>query len=706
MSTHDTSITSDATGIKSKLDWTFEDFENLLSSKKLFEPSNSKAFFQLVVTLGLIIWGVVSVVKFDESSYWYLLMPLAWLFLGFCACRLIAVAYGCSTKQFFNLGTIPEWMNDLLGFICMLPLLYPFENVKSLKNAVWRSQEHNGGKFTSENKENASQQESDNPNEEEVYFMFSALLRIVKSPFWFFSSVWECLTTHIHFPMASTSIVLNSIVLYVFGIGAVYMLICWVGVWGLIKFYLAPLTAFHLINSILMKMNERIPLESKDGKNEQQQQQQQTATSATKALLSLPSTVLEFLTHYSLSHYKISIKWYQQFHDISNTESKIDSEPSFSLLAKLSNSIPFYHWASARALLEEKLSTPNKQGQSTAKTLNLTQVARHGTFSDFFSILSLKGGNSTHPVTYSELVDYLDLRNIDYLISIYLIGSIVGSIYGILACPFNWKTYLLAWIGQYSAGIGISTGYHRFFAHLSCEAVWPVRLLILIIGAASFQGSAIQWSSDHRRHHKYIDTDKDPYNIKKSFFYAHMGWLMKTCPVDYSNVPDLTSDPMCVFQHKYYLWFAILTGYIVPTLIAGFAWGDWMGGFWIGGVLSKTWLQHCTFFINSLAHTWGDATFNDDHTARDSYIVSLLTFGEGYHNFHHTFAYDYRNGVRWYHYDPGKWIIYTLSLFGWTYNLRRCDDEHYEKGRIVMRQKQIDMKREKIDEIIRQRKAK
>ncbi|KAG2381668.1 hypothetical protein C9374_006052 [Naegleria lovaniensis] len=591
---------------KSKLDWTFEDLENLLSSKRLFEPSNSKAMLQLVVTLGLIIWGVVSVVKFDESSYWYLLMPLAWLLLGFCACRLIAVAYGCSTKQFFNSATIPEWINDLLGFICMLPLLYPFENVKSLKKAVLNltPEEQQVTQTCTNSSGNASKQQvSENHNDIEIHFMFSALLRIVKSPLWFFSSLWECLATHIQYPITSTSIVLNSIVF-----------------------------------------------------------------------------VLEFLTHYSLQNYKITFKWYHQFHTSNSQET---SKPS-SLLAKWSNSIPFYRWASARSLLEEKLSTSNKQEDNS---IQLAQIARHGSLSDLFSVLSLQGGTSTHPVTYSELVDYLDLRNIDYVISIYLIGSILGSIYGILACPFNWKTYLLAWIGQYSAGIGISTGYHRFFAHLSCEAVWPVRLLILIIGAASFQGSAIQWSSDHRRHHKYIDTEKDPYNIKKSFFYAHMGWLMKTRPVDYSNVPDLTSDPF-------------------PTLIAGLGWGDWMGGFWLGGVLSKTWLQHCTFFINSLAHTWGDATFNDDHSARDSYIVSLLTFGEGYHNFHHTFAYDYRNGVRWYHYDPGKWIIYTLSLFGCTYNLRRCDDEHYEKGRIVMKQKQIDMEREKIEELIRQRKAK
>jgi len=159
-----------------------------------------------------------------------------------------------------------------------------------------------------------------------------------------------------------------------------------------------------------------------------------------------------------------------------------------------------------------------------------------------------------------------------------LIGSIVGSIYGILYCDFNWKTYLVSFIGSYMAGIGISAGYHRFFAHLSCEATKPVRALILLIGAAAFQGSAMSWSSDHRRHHKYIDTNKDPYNIKNSFFYAHMGWLMLKRPVDHTNIEDLKKDPMVVFQHEYYPYLAVFLGYICPTIMAGLLWGDWYGG--------------------------------------------------------------------------------------------------------------------------------
>ncbi|EFC46867.1 predicted protein [Naegleria gruberi] len=595
-----------------------------------FTPSNFKAAIQLSMTLLLILIGVLFVVNIP----WYLL-PICWIFLGFCACRLVSVAYGCSTNQFFNVKTLPEWLNQLVGLVCMLPLLYPFENVKYLKTYP---------------------QESSQP-----HFMFGAMLKLAKSPLWFFTSIWECIVTNIYFDTKGNTFnkITNSIVLILFASFFTYFMVWFGGFWTLFKYYLAPLMAFHLINSIMMKMNEA---NKKKGEE-------------FTGVVSLP-LIIEFLTSYSLNNYKIAFKWYGHFYKTIEVKDQ--------LLCKLSAAVPQTKWRESVKVLEEKFG----------KQLELIGGRKSDsiTWLDFVSF----NGNQ-HEYDYSDIVDYLDLRNIDYIISIYLIGSIIVSIYGIFTCPFNWKTYLLSFVSMYSSGIGISTGYHRFFAHLSCKANLPVRLAFLLIGSAAFQGSAISWSSDHRRHHKFIDTERDPYNIKNSFFHAHMGWLMKNRPVDHSNIPDLTSDPYCVFQHKYYPYLAIFFGYVCPTFVAGYFWGDWKGGFLIAGVLSKTILQHCTFFINSLAHSWGDATFNDDHTARDSYFVSLLTFGEGYHNFHHTFAYDYRNGVRWYHFDPGKWIIYSLSLFGWTYELKRCDDQHYEKGRILMRQKVIDTKREEID---------
>jgi len=254
-------------------------------------------------------------------------------------------------------------------------------------------------------------------------------------------------------------------------------------------------------------------------------------------------------------------------------------------------------------------------------------------------------------------------------------------------------------MAYFIAGIGITMGYHRLWSHRSFDAHWSVEFLLLISGSSAFQGSVISWSSEHRRHHRYTDTDKDPYNIMKGFFYAHMGWLFfsrQTVEEDSSFVKkDLLKSKMLLLQHKYFLQISLLTGYLIPMFICGYFWGDWLGGFLIAGVLSKVIVSHCTFFINSLAHFSGTATFSDSRTPRDSHIVSYFTLGEGYHNFHHEFPFDYRNGLHFYDFDPGKWLINVCYFFGLAYNLKKFDNELFEKGKLQMEEKRLKEKMNK-----------
>jgi len=177
-----------------------------------------------------------------------------------------------------------------------------------------------------------------------------------------------------------------------------------------------------------------------------------------------------------------------------------------------------------------------------------------------------------------------------------------------------------------------------------------------------------------------------------------MGWLIyKRKEEVVSDVSDLQAQWFLRFQHKYFMPLAFALGFGLPTLIAGYFWGDWKGGFIIGGVLSRVAILQCTFFINSLAHYLGEATYSDQRTPRDSPITSLVTFGEGYHNFHHEFPYDYRNGIKLYSYDPGKWLIAALSYFGLTYNLKRFPSTLFEKGEIHMASKKLAARRSKLD---------
>ena len=150
-----------------------------------------------------------------------------------------------------------------------------------------------------------------------------------------------------------------------------------------------------------------------------------------------------------------------------------------------------------------------------------------------------------------------------------------------------------------------------------------------------------------------------------------------------------------MFQHKYYLPLVLLMNIAVPMLV-GYAIGDFWGGVLLVGLLRLVLSHHFTFFINSLAHMWGTRPYTDENTARDNFWLALLTYGEGYHNFHHIFQYDYRNGVKWWQFDPTKWLIFALSCVGLTSNLKRIPNFTIRKAQLLMQfkraQEQLEQK--------------
>lgn len=239
----------------------------------------------------------------------------------------------------------------------------------------------------------------------------------------------------------------------------------------------------------------------------------------------------------------------------------------------------------------------------------------------------------------------------------------------------------------FCTGMSITAGYHRFYSHQAYKVHPLVEAVLLFFGSMSAQGSALRWSFEHRIHHAYVDTDRDPYSINKGFWYAHILWLFyKPKPIDTKVVADLTRNRLVMFQHTYYVSCMIITN-LLAFLVVGWLLGDFLGAFVLSWWTRLFFLHHCTWFINSLAHTWGARTFSQEQTAVDNYVISLLTFGEGYHNYHHTFANDYRNGVRWYHFDPTKWSIWLLSKCGLARGLKRINKYHI-KERIVADHKQ------------------
>jgi len=273
-------------------------------------------------------------------------------------------------------------------------------------------------------------------------------------------------------------------------------------------------------------------------------------------------------------------------------------------------------------------------------------------------------------------------RRINWTASLFLTATLLTALIGtpLYLATFGLAPWLVALFLFYvfATGMSVTLGYHRLFAHRAFTAKWPVRLGTLLFGACAFEDSVLDWSSDHRKHHKHVDGHEDPYNISKGFFWAHMGWIFfKLYPRRLDNVRDLEKDVFVRWQHRYHRWIAGIVGLLLPSLL-GFAIGGWvgaLGGFLIPGITRLVVVHHSTFLINSLCHTLGKRPYDSRTSARDSWIMALLTFGEGYHNYHHSFQHDYRNGVKAWQFDPTKWAIWLLEKLGLVTNLRRVPQE-------------------------------
>jgi len=126
-------------------------------------------------------------------------------------------------------------------------------------------------------------------------------------------------------------------------------------------------------------------------------------------------------------------------------------------------------------------------------------------------------------------------------------------------------------------------------------------------------------------------------------------------------------------------------------------WGDFRGGFYIAGFARLLFVQHATWCVNSVAHWFGDFTFDDTISPRDSIITGVMTLGEGYHNFHHEFPTDFRNGIHWWDYDPTKWFIRSMQKLGLAYNLIEFEPNEIVRGEIDMEQKKLNERKKTID---------
>ena len=270
----------------------------------------------------------------------------------------------------------------------------------------------------------------------------------------------------------------------------------------------------------------------------------------------------------------------------------------------------------------------------------------------------------------------LDWVNCSIFIGTPLAALILVPLWGVYH-GYEASLWIWAVVFLYLNGLSITGGYHRLWAHKAYEAHPALKWFFAFWGAGGLQNSILIWASDHRRHHRHVDdNDKDPYSAGRGLWFSHMGWMLREYDAngpDFSNAKDLQRDPIVMWQHNNYVALTLFMNIGLPLLL-GLYLGDVIGTLLIVGLLRLVVNHHVTFFINSLAHFWGRRPYTESNSARDNDFLAFLTYGEGYHNYHHIFQTDYRNGIRWWHWDPTKWLIATCDKVGLASNLTRVSD--------------------------------
>ncbi|XP_030750838.1 acyl-CoA Delta(11) desaturase-like [Sitophilus oryzae] len=247
-------------------------------------------------------------------------------------------------------------------------------------------------------------------------------------------------------------------------------------------------------------------------------------------------------------------------------------------------------------------------------------------------------------------------------------------------------TTIYAIILYQMGGFGVTAGAHRLWSHRSYKAKWPLRVILTFCNTLAFENSVIEWSRDHRVHHKYSETDADPHNAKRGFFFSHMGWLLcKKHPEVKSkgkqlDMSDLYADPIIRFQHKYYMILMPLICFILPVPIPMFLWGETFVNAYSLNILRYVFTLHATWLVNSAAHMWGDRPYDKYINPSENKMVSVLALGEGWHNYHHTFPWDYKTAeLGQYSTNFSTALIDMFAKIGWAYDLKTVSTDMIKK---------------------------
>ncbi|XP_045486427.1 acyl-CoA Delta(11) desaturase-like [Pieris rapae] len=255
------------------------------------------------------------------------------------------------------------------------------------------------------------------------------------------------------------------------------------------------------------------------------------------------------------------------------------------------------------------------------------------------------------------------------------IAALYGLYLGLIQAM--WKTLFFNYILFVLATVGVTAGAHRLWTHRAYKAKMPLQIILMLMNTLAFQNTAIDWIRDHRMHHRYSDTDADPHNATRGFFYSHVGWLLVKKHEEvkkrgkFIDMSDIYANPVLMFQKKYAIPFIGSVCFLLPTLVPVYYWGESLNIAWHICLFRYIFNLNTTFLVNSAAHLWGYKPYEKGIKPVQNKVVTFMVFGEGFHNYHHVYPWDYRTAELGN--NPMNFTTLFIDLFakiGWAYDLK------------------------------------
>uniref|UniRef100_A0A2M4BPJ9 Putative fatty acid desaturase n=1 Tax=Anopheles marajoara TaxID=58244 RepID=A0A2M4BPJ9_9DIPT len=329
---------------------------------------------------------------------------------------------------------------------------------------------------------------------------------------------------------------------------------------------------------------------------------------------------------------------------------------------------------------------PHRTGSSRKRIGTIpTATATTTTTTDDTSCSDRNNNHTSNDCDYgaSKVPFRAQIRWPDFLAQLFVhVGFVIGAV---LLVTLQVKLYTFLWtiLLVWASGIGITAGAHRLWSHKSYKARWPLRLLLMFLFTICGQRDAYTWAHDHRVHHKYSETDADPHNAKRGFFFAHVGWVFLTPHPEVVakrkiiDMSDLEADPIVMAQRRYYIPLFALLVIAMPVLVPCYYWGErpWVA-FWVCFTLRFTTTLNIAFFVNSVAHMFGNRPYDKSISPVENLAVAIAAMGEGWHNYHHVFPWDYKTS------ELGSYVFNITTAFidcfarlGWAYDRKSVPAE-------------------------------